>query len=122
MFEFWAVLMGAMIAASRRPDTTKPMHIHVWCNNSSAVSWVAKCKPLDHAHAMLLQTLCLLQEELNVLTTAGHTPGKKNVTADAMSRRFRVAGGHTLYSKLNTCQRKPKGHRISANGHPENTR
>ena len=78
--------------SSRTPYPT-PTHIHVWTDNTSALSWMTRHKAHHPLHAYTLQIFAYLQVRYGVVVTAGHIPGLQNHLGDDPSRGFRGPNG-----------------------------
>lgn len=81
------------------------LHIHVWTDNTSALSWMVKYKASHPIHSFALQILAHLATHHRLLLTFGHKPGVDNVHADAISRGTHLAPGSPTASLLSqvTC-------------------
>ena len=75
-------------------------HFHIWCDNTSCLSWIRRHRALQPLHYMLLQLFAMLQVHYGVLVTVAHIPGWANVYADAPSRQFHVDGLPHILSVL----------------------
>lgn len=95
--ELVGLLLGAVVVAlyaSPRVGPRSPasgIHVHVWSDSSSALSWAYRRRAKNPVTHVLIMTLTLLQVARKIYFTFGHVPGEKNPVADALSRRFRVA-------------------------------
>jgi hypothetical protein len=65
-------------------------HFHIWCDNTSCLSWIRRHRALQPIHSMLLQLFTLLQVHFQIMVTVAHIPGCINIYADAPSRKFQV--------------------------------
>ena len=92
-----------------RPPPPSPhhtlLHVHVWTDNTPALSWLTHLKAAHPLHAFLLQVLSHLQTKYRVLLTFGHLPGKRNVYADSVSRNFLTSTGHLIRQSLSLVTR-----------------
>ena len=92
-----------------RPPPPSPhatlLHVHVWTDNTSALSWLTNLKAAHPLHAFLLQVVTHLQTRYRVLLTFGHLPGKRNVHADAVSRNFQTSNGSQIRQSLSRVTR-----------------
>ena len=92
-----------------RPPPPSPhatlLHVHVWTDNTSALSWLTHLKAAHPLHAFLLQVLSHLQTRYRVLLTFGHLPGKRNIYADCVSRNFRTPNGNQIRQSLSQVTR-----------------
>lgn len=92
-----------------RPPPSHPqhalLHIHVWTDNTSALSWMVKYKASHPIHSFVLQVLAHLATHHRLLLTFAHKPGVNNVHADAISRGTHLAPGSPTASVLSpvTC-------------------
>ena len=83
-------------------STPRPAHphIHVLCDNTSAISWLTKFKHRHPLIAYVLQTWAHLQCQYGATITMSHLAGKLNIVADAISRDFNVPHGPAIRSWL----------------------
>ncbi len=102
----------ATVAAERAQDpsflpshSNRPLHFHLWTDNSSALSWLTKYKALTPLNTFILQLFSHMQARHGLLVTIGHIPGKVNVLADAISRGFQVPDGDRMKEELSTVPR-----------------
>ena len=86
-------------------QSDRPLHLHLWTDNSSALCWLTKHKSLTPLNAYVIQLFSHIQARHQVLVTVGHVPGKANVLADAVSRNFRVPNGDQMREQLSTVPR-----------------
>ena len=94
-----------------RPPPPHPqhllLHIHVWTDNTSALSWMVKYKASHPVHSFALQVLAHLATHHRLLLTFGHKPGVHNIHADAISRGTHLVHGSPTADLLSpvTCHR-----------------
>ena len=88
--------MGFALAA----QTHCNIHVHIFTDNSAALSWAQKQRGDSGFHTLLLRLLCDVQVATGIQLTASHVPGNTNVHADAISRNFNVPLGHELKSEI----------------------
>jgi hypothetical protein len=81
-------------------DRPAHLHLHVWCDNTSAIAWLTRYKNHHPLINLVLQVWSRLQCEHHVTLTLGHIPGVENTVPDAISRRFRVEGGSAIQASL----------------------
>ena len=65
---------------------SQPIHIHIWGDNTSHLSWIRTHRFDSPFHGYLLSLFTLLQIAFNVFVTEGYIPGVHNPLADAASR------------------------------------
>lgn len=63
-----------------------PIHIHLWSDNASCLSWLRTHRADSPFHSLLLSIHSLLHMTFNVFVTEGFIPGVRNPYADAASR------------------------------------
>ena len=88
----WATIVGT--------DRPSHPHVHVRCDNTSAIAWLTKYK---HRHPLIAYVLLVwaqLQCRFNATITFAHLAGKLNVIADAISRDFKVPDGDAIRRAL----------------------
>jgi hypothetical protein len=95
--EMMSVVGGALIAVSTRPDAK---HIHIWCDNTTSVSWSQSNRVTSPLACYFTQTLSLLGATRKVLLTVGWVAGVRNPVADSISRFFQVTDGPQFLSLL----------------------
>ena len=82
-------------------DCTRPfIHVHLWCDNTSAMWWLIRNRTRSTFHTALYQFFLHLQLLSGVVATLGHIAGEKNPIADAVSREFQVKNGSTYRTLL----------------------
>ena len=74
--------------------------LFVWCDNTSAISWLTRYKNHHPLVNFLLQVWARLQAKYNATINCGHIPGKHNIIPDAISRQFQVVDGSTIQARL----------------------
>jgi len=85
--------------------TLSQRHLHIYCDNSTAVSLTRTYRAQSPLLSFLLSTLTNLQVLHRCLITVGHIPGLLNIWADASSRAFAVPDGPALLAHLSrTCR------------------
>ena len=57
-----------------------PVHIHLWTDNTSALSWMVRHKAHHPLHSFVLHMFAYLQVRYGVVVTAGHIAGLDNQT------------------------------------------
>ena len=82
------------------PERPPHLHIHIWCDNTAAISWLSRYRNHHPLINYILQVFARLQCQHRVVFTLGHIPGAINFLADAISRRFRVVDGSVARSQL----------------------
>ena len=70
-----------------------PTHVHLWTDNTSALSWMTRHKAHHPLHAFVLHLYAYLQVRYSVVVTAGHIPGLQNRLGDDPSRGFSGPNG-----------------------------
>jgi len=99
ILEFIAALVAVtaviphLLRAHADRTATKPLHIHVWTDNTSCMSWMLLHRSVHPLHAFLVQVFALTKVLFGIVVTVGHIPGVLNVYADAASRRFQLSNG-----------------------------
>ena len=85
------------------------VHIHIWTDNTSCLSWMLTHRAHHPLHLYLLQVVAFVKIMYNVTVTAGHVPGVVNVYADAASRAFELDNGQgpRLREELSRLPRLP---------------
>ena len=85
------------------------MHIYIWTDNTSCLSWMLTHRAQHPLHLFLLQVVAFVKITYNVTVTAGHVPGVVNVYADAASRAFELDNGQgpRLREELSRLPRLP---------------
>ena len=84
------------LPADRRAHIT----LFVWCDNTSAISWLTRYKNHHPVVNFLLQVWARLQAKHNATINCGHIPGKENIIPDAISRQFKVVDGSSIQASL----------------------
>jgi len=64
------------------------LHLHIWTDNSSCLSWLCDNRSSHPLHLFLLHVFSLLQVQYGLIVTLGHCPGYLNIYSDAASRYF----------------------------------
>lgn len=101
LYEMIAVLLAVdALLLSLPPSRCDHVHVHVWCDNSSAVAWLTRYKSHHPLVNFVLQVSSYLQCQYRCTLTLGHIPGRLNRVPDAISRRFRVEGGSQIEASL----------------------
>lgn len=77
-----------------------PRHVHVWTDNTAALSWMVKHKARSPLHAFCLHLSMSLQVRHNLVVTWGHVKGVDNGLGDAPSRGFRGPNGALIRALL----------------------
>ena len=99
---FGAVVSLALIAPSVAGSPGKLTHIHIYTDNTSALSWMIKYRSSHPLISSLLQIFSHIQIRHHLLVTMSHIEGKKNIFADAASREFKVPNGAALFNELSS--------------------
>jgi hypothetical protein len=82
-------------------DCEQPfVHIHLWCDNTSAMWWLISNRTRSAFHAALFQLFIQVQLLSGVVVTLGHVAGVDNPIADAVSRAFDVENGPLYRQQL----------------------
>ena len=102
---FGAVVSLALVGPSVAGTPGHPTHIHIFTDNTSALSWMCTFRSSHPVVASLLQLFSHIQMRHHLLVTISHIPGEENVFADAASRQFKVPNGASLYRQLETTER-----------------
>jgi hypothetical protein len=106
LLEFIASVMAVLTLCRSLPPVTTPyFHLHIWTDNTAALSWILKRRSVSPLHGFLLQFMTHLLVQSKVVLTAGHIPGVKNFLADAASRDFNCPNGHLARQQLLDCRR-----------------
>ena len=101
LYEMITVLLAIDACISTLPpDRPDHLHIHVWCDNSTAIAWLTRYKSHHPLVNFVLQVSSYLQCQYQLTLTLGHIPGRLNRVPDAISRRFRVEGGSLIEANL----------------------
>ena len=81
---------------------TRPphVHIHVQCDNTSAIAWLTKYKHRHPLITYILHVWAQLQCKYRATITLSHLAGRLNVIADAISRAFNVPDGPAIRAWL----------------------
>ena len=83
------------------PDCERPfIHIHLWCDNSSAIWWLTCNRTASAFHSALFELFMQIQLLAGVVVTVGFIKGLKNTTADAVSRDFKTPHGPQVRALL----------------------
>ena len=104
---FGAVVSLALVAPTVAGTPGHLTHIHIFTDNTSALSWMIRFRSSHPLVSSLLQLFSHLQIRYHLLVTMSHIEGKKNVFADAASREFRVPNGAALFKQLADTPRLP---------------
>lgn len=104
--EFFAsVVTLSLLAPTLRGSPGSLTHIHINTDNSSALSWMTRFRTSHPLVSHLLQLFSHLQVRYHLLVTMAHIEGKKNIIADAASRRFQVPNGSRILQTLQSARR-----------------
>jgi hypothetical protein len=76
------------------------VHVHLWCDNTSAIWWLIRNRTRSAFHAALFQLFVQVQLLSGVVVTLGHVAGVDNPIADAVSRDFDVLNGPLYRQQL----------------------
>jgi hypothetical protein len=101
ILELYALITTATLAIEQLQllQSSTGCHIHIYCDNVSAIS---KCRTHRSNHPVytyLLHQLSLLQLRNRCTIGTGFVKGKDNPVADAASRAFLVPGSHRIYKR-----------------------
>ena len=102
---FGAVASLALVAPFVAGTPGHLTHIHIFTDNTSALSWMIKFRSSHPLVSSLLQLFSHLQIRHHLLVTMSHIAGEKNIYADAASRNFEVPNGQDLLAKLGSATR-----------------
>ena len=109
VYEFLAALIAlTAIALQGRPAYVpqgQKWHVHLWTDNTSALSWLTSYKTSHPLIIHLLHVFAALQEKYNMIVTMGHIKGAINVLADNASRGFQTPTGSQAFTQL--CHLQP---------------
>ena len=94
------VLACDSVLQSLPADRLAHITLFVWCDNTSAISWLTKYKNHHPVVNFLLQVWARLQAKHNATINCGHIPGKQNIIPDAISRQFKVVDGSSIQASL----------------------
>ena len=95
----WADVVGTPTAPGAH------RHLHVWCDNTVAISWLTRYKNHHPLVNYVLQVWSRLQDVHHCTITMGHIPGVQNIVPDAISRQFAVSDGSTIKAALSQTTR-----------------
>jgi hypothetical protein len=95
--EMLSVVAGALVTLNECP-TIK--HLHIWCDNTTSVSWSHTNRVDSPFACFATQMLTLLAASRRVLITVGWVEGVRNSNADAISRYFDVPQGSHYFNLL----------------------
>jgi hypothetical protein len=94
-----------------KPSTTHHQvpftHVHIFTDNTSALSWLRSFRATHPLLAFMLQTFSAIQSLSHLTFTEAHIPGIFNKRADAASRDFQVPDGPSLRLELSQFPRTP---------------
>ena len=104
VYEFLASLIAITALALQGRPTYVPegtkWHVHIWTDNTSALSWLTSYKSAHPLIIRLLHTFSSVQEQHNMVVTSGYVKGTVNRQADAASRGFHTPCGFQLLQQL----------------------
>ena len=104
--EFFAAVVALSLVGPLYAGTpSHPTHIHIFTDNTSALSWMTKYRSSHPLVAYLLQIFSHLQVKHHLVVTSSHIPGEINILADAASRQFRCPNGKRLFETLSPLKR-----------------
>jgi hypothetical protein len=101
ILELLALIATATLAIQQLQSmqSSTGCHIHIYCDNMSAIS---KCRTHRSTHPVymyLLHQLSLLQLRNRCTVGTGFVKGRDNPVADAISRAFLVPGSHRIFHR-----------------------
>jgi hypothetical protein len=89
------------------PPHCRLVHIHVWTDSSSCLSWMTSHRAHYPIIAFVLQVLAHVQTLSGTVVTMGHIPGVRNDLADAPSRSFDCPSGARVRALMPDSRRQP---------------
>ena len=98
VLEMIGTVLGVLLALARSPPNID--HVHVWCDNTSSVSWADSQRVHSPLVCLLLQVVTLSSAARRILVTVGWIQGVENHIADAISRNFQVTNGSNIKRRL----------------------
>jgi len=104
---FGAVVALSLVGPLYAGTPSHPTHIHIFTDNTSALSWMTTYRSSHPLVAYLLQIFSHLQVKHHLIVTSSHIPGKKNILADAASRQFLCPNGERHFQTLSPLKRFP---------------
>ena len=96
ILEFIAAISSAILIVCHlraRAISTHNIHIHIWSDNSTCLSWIRSHRADHPLHLYLLHVFSFLQVYTGIHITTGHLSGVYNIYADAASRFFQCQNG-----------------------------
>ena len=106
--EFTALVLtaiqGVQIITSSPKYQNKNRHLHIWCDNTSAVFRARSNRSHLPIYSLLLTILAYIQVKYHCFITIGHIKGALNIFSDATSRNFLVPRGNEIRQMLNTLE------------------
>ena len=100
-------IVSILVHVTASTPTSSYIHVHVYTDNTSAQSWLAKNISTHPLHAFLLQVLAHTQSYFGLILTFGYIPGQINIYADAASRHFKCPNGTSIFNELQTLHQFP---------------
>ena len=103
VLEFIAAILSLVMLVEhlqRRGVSTHGLHIHVFSDNTSCLSWMRRHRADHPLHMFLLHMFSFIQVRFGLIVTVGHIPGVINIYADAASRDFECSDGKEIRSQL----------------------
>jgi hypothetical protein len=79
---------------------TSLLHVHIWTDNSSALSWMTTHRSKHACHTFLVHLYCHTQHVHRLVVTQGPVKGECNPHADAASRGFKGVRGQQLLAEM----------------------
>jgi hypothetical protein len=101
ILELYALLCTATLAITQLQTikSSTGCHIHIYCDNISAISKCRTRRSNHPAYTYLLHLLSLLQLRNRCTIGTSFLKGKDNIVADAASRTFDVPQAHHIYKR-----------------------
>jgi hypothetical protein len=95
-------ILGVQIITSSPQYLNKNRHLHIWCDNTSAVFRARSNRSHLPIYSLLLTILAYIQVKYQCFITVGHIKGALNIFGDATSRNFQVPRGDEIRQMLST--------------------
>jgi hypothetical protein len=103
VLEFIAAILSLVLLIQdlrKRNLPTHGVHIHIFSDNTSCLSWMRQHRADHQLHLFLLHVFSFIQVCYGVVVTVGHIPGVINIYADAASRQFDCLHGKEIRAQL----------------------
>ena len=103
VLEFIAAILALVMLVQElqnRNVATHGLHIHIFSDNTSCLSWMRRHRADHPLHMFLLHMFSFVQVRFGVIVTVGHIPGVINIYADAASRFFDCSIGKEIRTQL----------------------